>query len=90
MSSYNQLLLCAILGPLGVFYSSPPISIVLTILTILAVVFSPANLLYIVAVSFAISIFAGVFLVNRHNRLLVKNFEPSGFIGNVSCKVIRQ
>jgi len=90
MSSCNQLLLCAFLGPLGVFYSSPLASIVLTILTAIAVVFSPANVLYIIAVSFIVSILAGVVLVNRHNRLLVKNFEPSGFVGNVSCKVVRR
>lgn len=90
MSSYNQLLLCAILGPLGVFYSSPLISIVLTIITAIAVIFSPANVLYIIAASFIVSIFASMFLVSRHNRLLAKNFEPSSFLGGVSCKVIRR
>ena len=59
-------------------------------LTACAIAVSFEHVLYILGASAALSVIVGLLLVNRHNRLLVKNFQRDTYYGNVSGKVIRR
>ncbi len=90
ISPYKQCLLCIALGPFGLLQLNPVLAIALVIPTACALYVSIEHALYILGASAAISVIFGLALVDRHNRLLVKNFQRSTYIGNVSAKIVRR
>ena len=90
MSSYKQCLLSSALGPLGLLHLSPLMALALATPTACALFVSFEHVFYILGVSATISVIVGLNLVNRHNQLLVKNFQHSTYYGTVPCKVVRR
>ena len=90
ISLYKQFLLSTVLGPFGLFNVSAKAALALIALTAGALYISFENWPYILAASVVASMIIGNILVNRHNRLLDKNFQFSTFRGDVSCKVVRK
>jgi hypothetical protein len=88
-SQTKQALLSVLFGPAGLFYCSANAALLLTLLTLVAVLFAAQFALYIIAASFISSVVCGALLVVSHNKLTAeREYVPSTYIGRVSCRVI--
>lgn len=86
-----QGLLCVLFGPAGLLYYSTPVGVTGILLTLYTAMLLPTQVMSIWVTAVLLSCITGLILqYGRSKRDRIDNFQLADYVGNVSCKVIKQ
>lgn len=88
-SQIKQTLLSTFFGPPGLCYVSVKAALAATLASLMLILALKNYSLMVLLMSIPATVVYGALLVRWHNKkLVIKNFTPTNFIGQVSCRVV--